>query len=330
MTPAKTTISRAPLTGHSAQRLSLAALRARGVLPSTILFVGPSGIGKFLVARELAQSVLCEAPKDGVACARCHGCLTFAAGNAPDFHVVDCADKERWSITELKELLYSLNLSSFSGRGRVVVFREAELLSSQAANALLKSFEEPRPQTHFILITSNGLRLPPTLVSRCQIWHFNPLTADELRAIMALNPPAEGAPIEKLAVLADGSLENVENLSSRYEEWLELSSLLDSVHAGAIPAITEYASTASKDREALRERIRLVRIYARDRMHAAPNEPKFAQLLLNAIAAERLIFERNLNAAQVITTMLLAFVSDTILNSFTTLTNSATLLDAFA
>src|SRR5262245_34018696 len=110
------------IVGHTRQRQALVRLIRNEKLPSTTLFSGPAGIGKQLVARALSAALLCNKPDlteeltiEKVPCGRCSACHLFAANNAPDFHFVACADRENWNTANIRELLYSLHLRSFSG-----------------------------------------------------------------------------------------------------------------------------------------------------------------------------------------------------------------------
>src|SRR5947209_5936478 len=106
-----TSSKRFPIVGHTNQRHSLANIASAGKLPSALLFAGAGGIGKFLVARELSKTLFCKrfttakSPEEAASlyggCGSCHECALFESGNLPDFHVVDCSDKEQWAIASI-------------------------------------------------------------------------------------------------------------------------------------------------------------------------------------------------------------------------------------
>jgi DNA polymerase III subunit delta' len=317
------------LIGHQPQRESIRRLFEKGKFPSTVLFAGPAGIGKKLVALEVARSLLCE---NGMfsGCGKCKACRLVDAGNFPDFYLIECADRERWNVEQIKELLYSLNLTSCFSRGRVIVFNDAEFLHIASANALLKSLEEPRANTWFILVSANPSKLPPTVLSRSQTWFFNPLAHEEVQHIIAeLKDEIEGLPLslDELVVLADGAPGSITAIKDHSLEWMDLKVTMSAIHGGDARRAVSFASEISKDKEDLRERLTLLRIYARHRMYETPQDSLWALCVTNLIAAERLIFERNLNAQYVLSNVLLNLVSSADLNSFTTLTNSAKLLE---
>ncbi len=158
----------------------LLGLRER--LPHALLVSGPGGLGKTILAGELARALLCESPKpDGQACRSCLACGWFEQRNHPDFRLLtpDAAeeDPERRErpdkasqdirITQVRALAEFLAVGGHRGGRRVVVIDPADAMNAPAANALLKTLEEPGAGTVFVLVTSRPDRLAPTVRSRC-------------------------------------------------------------------------------------------------------------------------------------------------------------------
>jgi len=160
------------------------------------VFVGPEGIGKALTARELAKLLLCEkpvkisrGPGEGWvdSCGTCQDCRLMQAGTHGDFHHVHkelitlMPGKERHKATELgidvirQELISKAALHPVRGRAKVFMVSEAHLMSTAAQNALLKTLEEPPPQTFIILLTNSLRTIVPTIQSRCQHVRFHTL-----------------------------------------------------------------------------------------------------------------------------------------------------------
>lgn len=319
------------ILGHSVQQKALARLAASGKLPTTILFSGIAGVGKFLVAKRLAFSLLCRESAFG-GCGHCEYCSLLHAETHPDFFSVQCASKE-CDIDSLRELLYSLNLKSFFGKNRVVIFNNADELGVQSANLLLKSLEEPRPNTYYILVATHRGSLPPTLVSRCQVWFFDRLADSAVKTLLASKEAAiqaAGLSLSEVVALADGSLAQVDTLIEKSELWKKLGSTLDQIAAGKVSLAPELAAELAKDKEHLSESLKLLRLVVRSRMLSATNDEdkaRWAICLSNLLTCERAIFERNLAAATVLLSTFLALHSAPQAVSFTTLHNSARLLD---
>ncbi len=151
-------------------------------LPHALLLEGPRGIGKRDFALALAAARLCETPhSDGQACGECPACHWLAQGSHPDFRLLEpyTADgddaeeevvtrkKREIPIAQVRALADFVNLSSHRAGGRVVVLHPAETLNAAASNALLKTLEEPNPNTYFLLVTHQANFLLPTIKSRC-------------------------------------------------------------------------------------------------------------------------------------------------------------------
>lgn len=157
----------------------------KGRLPHALLMHGRQGIGKLLFARALAQSLLCENPaSSGLACGRCAACGWFDSANHPDFRLIEPASlteptededgREKKAslqiiIEQIRELADFINISSHRGGPKVVLIHPAEALNPHAANALLKSLEEPPAGVHFLMVAHRAHYLLPTIKSRCQL-----------------------------------------------------------------------------------------------------------------------------------------------------------------
>ena len=160
-------------------------LQRRAALPHALLFRGREGIGKLDFVRKLAQSLACETPAaDGAACGACQSCRWFVANAHPDYREIlpealRPADPEKSAagerkpsqqiaVDEIRALHDFINLTAHQRAGKTIVFYPAETLNVNAANALLKSLEEPPPNTRFMLIAHRPSYLPATIISRCQ------------------------------------------------------------------------------------------------------------------------------------------------------------------
>lgn len=196
--------------------------RQRGELPHALLFTGPAGMGKQFFADCFAHALLCESPSDdGSACGLCRGCLLMEAGNHPDYLRVEPEEEGKGiGIDVIRELIRFQALKSQYGRARVIQLHPAERLNRAAANALLKTLEEPAGDTVLLLTTAQPSALLPTVRSRCQQILFRPLVAadDETRQWLqgqlnditedplTLLRMASGAPLAALALVQQGKL----------------------------------------------------------------------------------------------------------------------------
>ncbi|MDH5178538.1 MAG: DNA polymerase III subunit delta' [Gammaproteobacteria bacterium] len=143
-------------------------------LPHALLFAGMRGIGKFDFAVALSKALLCAQPiVTGEACGACKSCLLFTTDNHPDYKPIVPEDTGGViKIDQIRELISWLGLHSHFGGKRIVLLAPADAMNAAAANALLKTLEEPQPNTLLLLLTDRPHRLPATIRSRCQTLRF--------------------------------------------------------------------------------------------------------------------------------------------------------------
>ena len=180
-----------PIIGHSNIVTYLQkSLKSLGVAHA-YLFVGPDGVGKRQVAGYFGGSLVCRElnnfGKVKVPCGSCDGCRQAMRQTHPDIFWVSRELNEKTEklkknigIEQIRQLQNKLSLGSFMNTYKVAVIEEAEKLSLEASNALLKTLEEPSPKTVLILLASNLDNLPKTIASRCQVLRFLPVGSQEI------------------------------------------------------------------------------------------------------------------------------------------------------
>lgn len=292
-------------------------------------FEGPDGTGKEMAAFALAQALVCAAG-DPLGCGRCDACrrvVTFADERPrsplhPDVRIVERGfyppdvlgqrneEAKDLSVHQIRAIvLANAAFPPHEGRARVFLIRRPEEMSIGAANALLKTLEEPRQGTHFILMTSRPDRLLPTIRSRTLPLRFAPLSEAILRGILTKH----GVPSERhdLAIeLAGGSasaalaLADAEQTAQRDAF---VSAALAAVKAPSLgPAVT-LAETGDKDKDVLRQNLRALaatlareaRATAADASHTAPRAAARYECVQQAIAT----LDRNAQPSFVVSTM---------------------------
>lgn len=209
-----------PFLAHDETYRRLDQMRLAGRLPHGMIFLGPEGVGKRLVARHLAKALLCEQESE-VPCGACRSCRQAAAGQHPDLWSLE-PEGGRIKIDAIRELKKSLNLPPLVSKLRVVLIAEAHALNAAAANALLKTLEEPPPATYFLLASHAAGWVPRTILSRCQKVRFSPLPDPALAEILR----AQGKALDPRRLrLAHGSARLALLLSETPEEWPDLERL---------------------------------------------------------------------------------------------------------
>ncbi len=201
----------ADVIGHEQPKAILRAALAHERLAHAYLFAGESAIGKRQLAWQFLHAVNCEgAPSESPdACGACRSCAQIAARTHPDVLVIE-PDREmahpQIKIEQIRELEQALVYRPLIGRRKVCLIDDADALTIGAANALLKTLEEPTAQSLFILVTGKPAALPATIRSRCQLIRFVAPARTQVEAALILRrnlPPDEA---RLLAMLTEGRL----------------------------------------------------------------------------------------------------------------------------
>ena len=152
-----------------------------GHVAHAYLFSGPRGTGKTSTARILAKALNCAQPLDGEPCGVCASCLEITRGSSLDVHELDAASNN--GVDAMRDLIAHAALGT-PGRWKVYIVDEVHMLSNAAANALLKTLEEPPGHVIFVLATTDPQKVPPTLRSRTQQFEFHLLPGETLAELL--------------------------------------------------------------------------------------------------------------------------------------------------
>ncbi len=253
------------IQGQTVAVALLRRLRASDRIAHAYVFHGPDGVGKFRAALAFAAASLCSSPIDSGACGRCADCARAVRSTHSHLHVLALAkDESEIPIESVRGVLASISLKTVDGRGRWVLVRDAEQLSSASANALLKTLEEPPPGVRLVLVTSRLQSLLPTVVSRCHRVRFGPLPDDVVASLLARERGLEPERARWAARFAGGSLGRAvrlldEGLEERWRWVLARWGGLDG--PSLVPfaeEVAEFAKAAGSGGEEQRDRVRLV------------------------------------------------------------------------
>ena len=197
--------------GHARVVALLSRAIARQTLPPALILAGPAGVGKRRMALAIAKVLNCPAPAatpvGGVdACGSCPTCLRIARGTHPDVIVISPGDMGSIKIEPVRDAIAKAGYRPFEGRRRAVIIDEAAALTTDAQDALLKTLEEPPPSTICILVASTPDALLPTVLSRCSMVRFGPLSADEVARVLMRDHEYEEPDARAAAADADGSV----------------------------------------------------------------------------------------------------------------------------
>src|SRR5271169_4062926 len=179
------------------------------------IFSGARGVGKTTTARILAKAVNCFAGPTITPDGTCPSCLEIAAGNSVDVQEIDAASNR--GIDEIRELREAVRYLPARDRYKIFIIDEAHMLTTEAFNALLKTLEEPPPQSLFIMATTEAHKLPATIQSRCQHFAFRLLDYTEILGQLqsictAEKIQADEGALSALAEAGEGSLRDALSL----------------------------------------------------------------------------------------------------------------------
>jgi DNA polymerase-3 subunit gamma/tau len=218
---------------QAAARILRRALESASV-HHAYLFAGAHGTGKTSAARILAAALNCAIAPHGEPCGRCDSCLSIASGSSLDVIEIDAATHS--GVEDARALCERSALLPMAGKRKVYILDEAHMLSRSAWNALLKTLEEPAPDTVFVLATTEPQKVPATVVDRCHRLRFARASAAQVAALLDRVGAAEGIVLEgearrALAQAAAGSFREALSLLEQARHYAGCRIELADVHA---------------------------------------------------------------------------------------------------
>lgn len=240
-------------------------------LAHAYLFSGPLGVGKRTCAIAFAKALLCQNPLGQVSCNKCSVCQKIDQEEHPDFRIIKPLGNSI-KIEQIRNLQKDLILGSKLGSYTLNIILDAQSMTKEASNSLLKTLEEPNPGTIFILVTSNPQFLLPTIVSRCQQMVFQYLKKEEVLLVLErlkIKLPSRlpldlfGGSVGKIINFIEG-----DGLAKR-EQILELANNILKLNLNQILKLAEDMVNSSKkknnfDKKDLLEQLDLLLLWYRD------------------------------------------------------------------
>jgi DNA polymerase-3 subunit delta' len=168
------------------------------------LLVGPRHVGKGTLAVNLAQALNCDGPE--VPCGECRSCQRISEGKHADVTPIGLDSRTEISIDDIRGLQHLANLPPYEGKCKVFIIDEAEYLSTEAANSLLKILEEPPPRVVWLLLAAEEERLLPTIISRCQRLELKPVPSERVQEVLVNSYNLDADKAQLLTRLCHGRL----------------------------------------------------------------------------------------------------------------------------
>jgi len=206
------------------------------------LFIGPDGVGKTLTALTFAKTLNCKG--GGMdSCDNCSSCRKIDHLNHPDVHIIK-SEGNSIKIEQIRRLKREIGYKPYEGKKKVWIVQKADRLTLEASNSLLKVLEEPPSDSVLILISQSQRKLLPTILSRCEVIRFLPLSSKEIESLTSKYLPQNSPKLSLIAKLARGRIGEAIRLIKEEKLLKERENTLDRLSANL--SIEEIFNTASQ------------------------------------------------------------------------------------
>lgn len=256
--------------GHQQSIALLQSAVSHERMAHAYLFHGEEAIGKRLTAIRFAQALSCEQPPESEgldSCGACRSCQQIEARTHPDFFVIE-PDPEQATqqikIEQVREIEHQIMYRPLIGERKICLINDADRMTIGAANALLKTLEEPPAHSLFLLISSRPAALPATIRSRCQALRFTTPARTQVEAALILKREIPPADARFLAIISEGRIgealtSDVKDTRARQQELVDLVRPQSLQSIGAILASAEAIAKADKAQDILAWMTRWIR-----------------------------------------------------------------------
>jgi DNA polymerase-3 subunit delta' len=232
------------ITGHETVVELLDNSLRNDRLSHAYLFVGPAQVGKMTLAINLAQALNCE--NDDRPCGACSSCQRILNLKHADVQVIDLGGKTEVSIDQIRELERYASLKPFEGKSRVFIIDNAEFMSSEAANCLLKTLEEPPPFVYMILLSTSEKAILSTILSRCQKLQLRPIAISAIEGALIERYGTKPEDAHVLARLSSGCMGWAVQTSVNTDAILHRKELIETlVNIAKVDRLEKFSYSAS-------------------------------------------------------------------------------------
>ena len=220
------------------------------------LFIGTEGIGKKLIAKEFAKMLLCL--DDNKYCNKCKSCIEFDTNNNPDYVYIE-PDGNNIKIEQIRNLQKSIQEKPIISTRKVFIINDADLMTKEAQNCLLKTLEEPPKFATIILVGSNETAFLPTIKSRCTILYFNKINDQQIKEYLKEHYNIESINPNMLEMF-QGSIGKALVLKDKQEIYKTLESIVEDMKQRDLIDIINDAEILYKSKEEIQDMLEYLNI----------------------------------------------------------------------
>ena len=221
------------------------------------MFVGQSGIGKFMIAKEFAKAILCLGEQKP--CDNCEACIKFNGENNPDIQIIDEIEEKSIKTETIKEMVKGVYEKPIASSKKAYIINDSQKMTKEAQNSLLKTLEEPPEYVVIILIAENENLLLNTIKSRCTKVKFNPLTNNELIKILKGKYGYEQLSSNILEI-AGGSVTQALGVQGKEELFDEAKTIFSNLEKVNIIDLLNRKDKIFKDKDSIQEILSYINI----------------------------------------------------------------------
>ena len=240
------------------------------------MFLGQEGIGKKLIAREFAKAILCldtTKTERGSYCNVCKSCIEFSSNNNPDFIHLE-PEESKIKIDQIRNMQIKVAEKPIISQNKVYIINDADTMTNEAQNCLLKTLEEPPEYVTMVLIGKNEEGFLTTIRSRCTKLHFDKISNNDLKNYLIKNNVTDIS--EDLLEIADGSIKKALEINENREIYYSIENIMNKIEETDIIEILNLASELYKSKETIYSILENINIIA---LKKARLNPKFSRCI---------------------------------------------------
>lgn len=215
------------------------------------MFIGQEGIGKKLIAKEFAKAILCLSEnkyEQSSYCNKCKSCIEFSSNNNPDFIYLE-PEETKIKIDQIRSMQIKVAEKPIISQNKVYIIDDADTMTNEAQNCLLKTLEEPPEYVTIILIGKNEDNFLTTIKSRCTKLHFDKISNEELKKYLVLNYMPDIS--EELLEMADGSIKKLLEITENEESYHSIENIINKLDKCDIIEILNEAVNLYKTKDTI-------------------------------------------------------------------------------